>query len=749
MRVASPVIANLLIGFVATVAFAQEEDSPQRVDTKTRAPSNEFVSERATTSVGEEAIARKQATSITDALESEVGIFTQSTNRGAGTLLLRGLVGPENLIYVDGVRFNQSTFRTGPNQYLNTFDPSALERIEVVRGPGSVLFGGGAMGGVVHLIPRDLMLSPLTEVRGSFATADDSVGVSASGAAKAGELPFWIGAGATILRQGDLEIGDRGGESIVVPNLNDMGELEPSSLDTVYWRARGAYVPTSKTRVRLDYFGASIVDAPRTDRIGDGEIRFYDNRDDLLYLTLEHDGSGWADSVHANFSLHRTVERIDRYNCGRVDVENGSRAPDPLGCARLEPTLVEQRRVNNDSVTTVGSSVQLVSELPADISLNYGIETYGDFVASTRGDGIGVGGELTPRDRGNFAPESRYSTVGAFVSGTWDALRFGEHAFVLRLGTRAESFSAFAPNVTEELGDVEFDEAGVVGNAGLSYLWGGKLHTYFTWNQGFRAPNLQETTVLGDTGNSFEVPNPELGPERSDTFELGSKLALDDWVRFDGSAYVTYLSDRITREEATLDGESTINDKPIERRVNRDTAYFYGAEAAVKSAPIIYDIHVFGNVTWIDGAIETDEEDDTFQEGPLHGLVGSSDRFYSNPRRLSPVRWNAGASWEPSPAWYLTLWAAGAGAQDKLAGGDRGDLRICQESPGILYSDVGAECPGTDAWATLNARAGYRHENFTADLAVRNVLDQRYRLHGSGYPAAGFNVLGTIGIRAF
>ena len=78
-----------------------------------------------------------------------VGTFLQETNTGGGAPILRGLIGERVLIVVDGVRLNDGTTRTGPNQSLNTIDPAIVERVEVVRGPASVLYGSDAVGGAV------------------------------------------------------------------------------------------------------------------------------------------------------------------------------------------------------------------------------------------------------------------------------------------------------------------------------------------------------------------------------------------------------------------------------------------------------------------------------------------------------------------------------------------------------------------------------------------------------------------------
>ena len=101
-----------------------------------------------------EDIRRRNYRSTPDALADILGVFVQETNDGAGSPIIRGLVGNQILILVDGIRLNNGAYRLGPNQYLNTIDLNQIERIEVVRGAGSVLYGSDALGGVVNIITR-------------------------------------------------------------------------------------------------------------------------------------------------------------------------------------------------------------------------------------------------------------------------------------------------------------------------------------------------------------------------------------------------------------------------------------------------------------------------------------------------------------------------------------------------------------------------------------------------------------------
>jgi outer membrane cobalamin receptor len=94
----------------------------------------------------------RQASGVAEALEDETGILVQETGNGMDSVFIRGLTGKQTLMLVDGVRLNTSTFRAGPNQYLNTVDEGLAERIELVRGPGSVLYGSDALGGVINVL---------------------------------------------------------------------------------------------------------------------------------------------------------------------------------------------------------------------------------------------------------------------------------------------------------------------------------------------------------------------------------------------------------------------------------------------------------------------------------------------------------------------------------------------------------------------------------------------------------------------
>ena len=130
----------------ATVALEQIQV------TATRRPQSTIDVAAAVTVVDAEQTAADSPQTIADYLRGVPGAFVQSTTPGQAIPIVRGLKGSEVLHLVDGFRLNTAFFRNAPNQYFALVDAQNVERIEVVRGPSSTLYGSDAMGGVVQVL---------------------------------------------------------------------------------------------------------------------------------------------------------------------------------------------------------------------------------------------------------------------------------------------------------------------------------------------------------------------------------------------------------------------------------------------------------------------------------------------------------------------------------------------------------------------------------------------------------------------
>jgi len=91
----------------------------------------------------------QQQTSMADVLANSGSIFVQKSQLGGGSPIIRGFETNKVLLVVDGIRMNNAIYRGGHLQNVLTLDQANMDRVEVVFGPGSVMYGSDAIGGVM------------------------------------------------------------------------------------------------------------------------------------------------------------------------------------------------------------------------------------------------------------------------------------------------------------------------------------------------------------------------------------------------------------------------------------------------------------------------------------------------------------------------------------------------------------------------------------------------------------------------
>ena len=196
---------------------------------------------------------RRQIRTIPDAMREMPSVMVQKTGHGQGSPYIRGFTGLRTLFLIDGIRLNNSTFREGPNQYWNTVDPFSVHRLELVKGPSSVLYGSDAIGGTVNAISRNLDdfepasgFSSRIALRGS--TAENSYVVRPEVGYAGSSVDLYGGISAKAF--GDLEAGgarqtgDHETVTAVVARAGqyrDTVRLGPAPLQLVECRPAGAF----------------------------------------------------------------------------------------------------------------------------------------------------------------------------------------------------------------------------------------------------------------------------------------------------------------------------------------------------------------------------------------------------------------------------------------------------------------------------------------------------------------------------
>ncbi len=698
-------------------AGAQESSGDADVDTPTlptivvtaeRREATELETTQHVSVVTAEEIRSQGGDTTPDALSEEPGVWVQKTALGHGSPFIRGLTGKQVLILVDGVRFNNSTFRFGPNQYLNTIDPSIIDRIEIVRGPGSAMYGSDALGGVINIITHRrgefgdppepgtdcrLYEQYSSAARGSISRFDVEGG--------AGNMAYTVGAGYKVFD--DLRAGR--GESPVGAVDTD-GVQTPSGYDEVDFNASMRYVLASNQELRAAYLFTRQEDVPRSDKViasdyntNPEERYFYDPQQmQLAYVEYESRDLGAFDALKLNLSYNHQLEGRERRKAGWT-----------------------KTRFEEDEIGTVGFSTQVAVKPLGGHTLTIGLETYADSISSARYEIADAGGRTDLN--GRFPDGSSYSSFGLYVR---DEISVAEKVD-LALGARYSSFEADAdfggltittPTITiGPLDEISKEYSDTTWSFETMYHVNDDSKLYLNIARGFRAPNMDDLAVEGDWSSGQDVPNPDLSPEQAVNYEVGFKHG-GETVSGGLSLFYADYTDLIQRNylDPGLDGTPGTSDDLYQFQ-NVGEAEIYGTELWGKVQ--VGDTtsgrwSVFGNLAYTYGRDLTDDEPLT-RIPPSNGLVG--------------VRWDHQAR-----RGWTEFFVKGAAKQDRLSSHDISDNRI--------------PAGGTPGWVTVNLRGGVKlSERVSVTLGAFNLGDVRYRLHGSGLDAPGLNVVTRLECR--
>ena len=258
---------------------------------------------------------RKLFRTLPEALREVPAVMVQKTAHGQGSPFIRGFTGFHTLFMVDGIRLNNSVFRSGPNQYWATVDPLSIRQLEVVKGPSSVLYGTDAVGGTVNAIsgPRlnweESGLLGRFYYRGAQGTASNVGNVDVSGTVN-GKFGFWVR--GAVKDFGDVQAGGATG-------------LQPNTgYDETDADGRLEYRFTADSRLLFGFQQVHQNDVPRTHKtifarsfrgttVGNERRRDLSQDRELYYLQYHAGGLGPAvDKVRFSLSTHRQSQARDR-----------------------------------------------------------------------------------------------------------------------------------------------------------------------------------------------------------------------------------------------------------------------------------------------------------------------------------------------------------------------------------------------------------------------------------------------------
>ena len=613
------------------------------------------------------------------ALERETGVLMQRTQRGAASPFIRGLTGQQVLILIDGIRMNNATFRTGPNQYFNTIDPGMVDHIEVIRGPQTVLWGSDAMGGVINVVTRrtpvDALLNdPLRTWTSRYSSADGGIYTRLNYQFQKGDTRVFAGSG-----YGNFNDLDRGG---------DLGRQPATAYSQYSGDVRVDRLITENQAVTLSVQHFEQHDVFRTDRFPSRRTIFDPQQRSMAYVRFQGTDMGKIyDNYMLTFSMHRQREQ----------------ATD----ARSDKSYWDDMETDNYSY---GLQLLLGRELENGWNLTYGVDSYRDVVDSFRNRYDNLTNEFVSSPTPKYPDDGRFRQTGAFLQidkELSDRLSFNGGVRFTRAHAQGtpmvdvdhDNDPATDPESQPVFISPTFDDWSASG--GLNFKLDENTALVGSVSEGFRAPNLDDLAANNDNVQqaAADTPSVDLRPERSLSYELAVRKEVDD-MRWQASVFWTNIDDMILRTPAGTSSESILFS-----RSNRD-AEVNGVEFAAEKR-LSTNWTAYGNFSYIYGQ-DLELEEPLSRIPPTQGVVG--------------LRWRHSEKYE-----FVDIYSWLVDKQDRLNFQDISDGRIPDG--------------GTPGYGTISLRYGTElKENHLLRIELENILDKAYRVHGSGVDGAGFSV---------
>ncbi|MFA6167070.1 MAG: TonB-dependent receptor [Gemmatimonadaceae bacterium] len=431
-------------------------------------------------SVSRSQIDASASPALAEAMKGIEGINVQRPGAWGGKAFVRGLGGERVAVLIDGQRVNRAcTF--GMDQGLAAIDPAAVERIEVLSGPGSTLYGSGNVGGVINVVTRR---APMDRPRGSEVRAATSVAVP--GASLGGS--YFARA-----RNADVSL------SVDAASFGDYraptGTVRESGLRTLSLDGKLGWLPVATQRVSLQ-----------------GTV--YEGRD------IGYPGSSGA-TIPRESRYDGALEWGAQLSRGRLDAVSAR-----VFAQRLEHDMSVrmQMKMNGMPVTQVtdarshsltsGARAQFRLLPAATLSLDVGAEAVEWRAEATR---------VTQRvDVPNAMPtvlhtwpNARILDAGAFSQGEWRTNR----RLTVAAGGRVDRITKHAEGWA---GDAEWIGTG---NLGAVVALGGGFRTRASYGVGYRVPDPTESfgVALRPDGYVYKG-TPELRTEIARNGEMGLLL---------------------------------------------------------------------------------------------------------------------------------------------------------------------------------------------------------------------------------
>lgn len=634
------------------------------------------------------------STSIADDLQDIPGVeITDNALAGRKQIRIRGEASSRVLILIDG---QEVTYQRAGQNYGGglLIDESSLERIEVVKGPYSVLYGSQAIGGVVNFITKKGGDKPIAgTVKAVYNSATAGWEESAAAWGSIGQFDYRIN--GSYSDQGDRDTPDGR-----LPNTNfrnnSQGIWLGYNLDNQHF---GLSLDRYKLATQTYFedpdgeYDAFSVKIPKLEREKIG-----------LFYDIDVNGD-YLKKIH----LDAYEQTIDRKFENEVATTQAVSFP-------IQSLSVRNQTNTNDKQYTQGITLQSNFSLPANNSLVVGTQYKRDRVSQTSNGFTSqksLTGIVNSETQTYSYNESEQSTTSLFAQNDW---RFADN-WTWTLGarqywlssklTRGDGYSVSKGVTTDtSLAEQSAHDNELVTATSLRYSGFDNIELRAAFAQGYVFPTLTQLFMQTAAGGGTTYGNPDLKAEHSNNYELGARYNGNLWM-VDGAVYYSEAKDYIASiacsGQALCNGNTTSSRGGYYYYDNIDRAKTWGMELSAEYNGWVVSPYVSGNL------IRRQYEGQTLKttntgEPTINGRVGLKHTLMLNAANVTSDIYIRAAS----------------SAKD-----DTGDKEV--RTPG---------------WATLNLAVNTEfgaNDQYQVNVALNNLTDKRYRTAHESIPAAGLN----------
>jgi hemoglobin/transferrin/lactoferrin receptor protein len=673
--------------------------------------------------ISKQELALMNQSSTADVLANSGNVFVQKSQLGGGSPIIRGFETNKVLLVVDGVRLNNAIYRGGHLQNVITLDNGIMDRVEVVFGPGSVVYGSDAIGGVMHFTTKNPTLS----------TTDKTL-------IKASAFTRYMSAVSGYAAHADVSVGTKRFGSFTSFTYSNYGDLRQGARRNDFVGSFGArpwYVE------RINGVDSVIVNADTNLQAGSAYTQY-----DVLQKFTFQQKAGVLHKLNFQLSNSSNIDRYDRLtqtSAGKpkfaewyygpqfrlmgaytLELNNATSLYDAsrvtVGYQSIQESRMDRRfkknflnhRIEHLDIVTLNADF---SKKKGEHEIRYGVDAWYNKVNSTAFQENIVADTTAALDTRYPDGGSTMMSTAAYATHTWEI----SDKLILNDGLRASYVSLNSTFMDKTFFPFPFDgvtqkHMALNGNLGLIYMPNNLWRMSLNGSSAFRAPNVDDLTkVFESVQGSVVVPNPNLKAEYAYNGELGISRVLSEGLSLQATAYYTLLKNALTVGTGTFNGKDSVmydgQLSQVKTTTNAGRAYVYGFEAML-SGKLNDHLSMLATVNYTIGRNVTD----SIPLDHIPPVFGKVSMVYT----LGKIRTELFMNYS---GWKRI-------ADYNMAGEDN-----------FAY----ATPYGMPSWATVNARVNYNiSRQLTLQVACENILDQNYRNFASNISAPGRNFIVTL-----